>query len=101
MQNSHSNKKLPTWKGDSLIGNLERGGIADRSLDRMNSNLLRGGVGFLQQDRGIKEGISRQALMQNEYRKIVENHPSTIGTGQVKYDDTDFLNKMFIVKDDN
>ena len=39
--------------------------------------------------------------MQNEYRKIIENHPQTIGTGKVKYDDTDFLNKMFIVKDDN
>ena len=76
MQNSHSNKKLPTWKGNSLLadgGNLERGGIADRSLDRMHGNLLSGGAAVVLQ--------SRQELMQNEYKKIIENHPATIGTG--------------------
>ena len=70
---------------------MERGGIADRSLDRMQGNLLAGGA-VLQ---------SRQELMQIEYKKIIENHPATIGTGKQKYDDTDFLHKMFIVKDDN
>ena len=75
MQNSHSNKKLPTWKGNDLIStNLERGGIADRSLDRMNSNLLRGGVGLLNSGPGAIQ-VSRQELMQNEYKKIIENHP--------------------------
>lgn len=44
---------------------------------------------------------SRHELMQNEYKKIIENHPATIGNGNKKYDDTDFLHKMFTVKDDN
>jgi len=39
---------------------------------------------------------SRAALLQNEYKKVIENHPGTIqGTGAGKYDDTDFLSRMF------
>ena len=90
MQNSHSNKKLPTWKGNSLLSDqFDRGGVADRSLDRMHGNLLGGGA-VLQ---------SRQELMQNEYKKIIENHPATIGND--KYDDTDFLQRMFTAKDEH
>ena len=90
MQNSHSNKKLPTWKGNSLLSEqFDRGGVADRSLDRMHGNLLAGGA-VLQ---------SRQELMQNEYKKIIENHPATIGND--KYDDTDFLQRMFTAKDEH
>ena len=40
--------------------------------------------------------------MQNNYKKIIENHPATIGTGKQKYDDTDIFRKMFIGgKDEN
>ena len=39
---------------------------------------------------------SRAALLQNNYKKVIENHPGTItGSGAGKYDDTDFLNRMF------
>ena len=58
----------------------------------MHGNLLSGGGAVLQ---------SRQELMQIEYKKIIENHPATIGNGKEKYDDTDFLHKMFSAKDDN
>ena len=31
-----------------------------------------------------------------EYKKVIENHPGTInGPGVGKYDDTDFLSRMF------
>ena len=34
-----------------------------------------------------------------EYKKVIENHPGTIsGTAGSKYDDTDFLSKMFTKK---
>ena len=62
LQNSHSNKRLPTWKAgqNSLIASdkgisspvFERGGIADRSLDRVSANakgnLMTGGGVILQ-----------------------------------------------------
>lgn len=102
LQNSHSNKRLPTWKAQgqsSLITSekgissptFERGGIADRSLDRVSANakgnLFSGGGNVLQ---------SRAELLQNEYKKVIENHPGTIiGPGMSKYDDTDFLSRMF------
>lgn len=39
---------------------------------------------------------SRAELLQNEYKKVIENHPGTIaGAGVTKYDDTDFLSRMF------
>lgn len=39
---------------------------------------------------------SRHELLQNNYKKVIQNHPATIGTGNPhQYDDTDFLNKMF------
>ena len=39
---------------------------------------------------------SRAELLQNEYKKVIENHPGTIsGPGSSKYDDTDFLSRMF------
>ena len=70
---------------------FERGGIADRSLDRVSANakgnLFSGGGNVLQ---------SRAELLQNEYKKVIENHPGTIiGPGMSKYDDTDFLSRMF------
>ena len=37
---------------------------------------------------------SRAELLQNEYKKVIENHPGTMGR-QGKYDDTDFLSQMF------
>ena len=101
LQNSHSNKRLPTWKAgqSSLLASekgvsspvFERGGIADRSLDRVSANakgnLMSGGGIILQ---------SRAELLQNEYKKVIENHPGTIvGAGVTKYDDTDFLSRMF------
>ena len=37
--------------------------------------------------------------MQNEYKKVIENHPGTIGVPvSSKYDDTDFLSQMFTKK---
>ena len=74
---------------------FERGGIADRSLDRVSANnakgnLLSGGGIILQ---------SRAELLQNEYKKVIENHPGTIGgaigSASKQYDDTDFLSRMF------
>ena len=57
---------------------FERGGIADRSLDRVSVNGkgnlisgLGGGVGFVMR--------SRAELLQNEYKKVIENHPGTMG----------------------
>ena len=44
---------------------------------------------------------SRHELLQNEYKKVIENHPATIGTGKQTYDDTDFLNRMFSKDDAN
>lgn len=39
---------------------------------------------------------SRAQLLQNEYKKVIENHAGTIsGPGAGKYDDTDFLSRMF------
>lgn len=71
---------------------FERGGIADRSLDKVSINskvnLLSGGGAIIQQ--------SRADLLKNEYKKVIENHPGTIaGPGGSKYDDTDFLSRMF------
>ena len=42
---------------------------------------------------------SRAELLQNEYKKVIENHPGTIGVPvSSKYDDTDFLSQMFTKK---
>lgn len=39
---------------------------------------------------------SRAELLQNEYKKVIENHPGTISVPvSSKYDDTDFLQQMF------
>ena len=100
LQNSHSNKRLPTWKADNsnslIVGAekgvnspvFERGGIADRSLDRVSANTKITGGGLIMQ--------SRAQLLQNEYKKVIENHAGTIsGSGAGKYDDTDYLSRMF------
>lgn len=51
-------------------------------------NLLSGGGAIIQQ--------SRADLLKNEYKKVIENHPGTIvGPSGGKYDDTDFLSRMF------
>jgi len=39
--------------------------------------------------------ISRQELLNNEYRKVVANHPSTLINARENYNDTDFLELMF------
>lgn len=65
---------------------MERGGIADRSLDRMKAANF-----FMSKDLTI----SRQDLLKNEYRKVIENHPSTLINAHENYDDTDFLERMF------
>lgn len=63
-----------------------RGGIADRSLDRGKA------ANFFN---GVRDVFySRQELLQNEYKKVIENYPSTL-ISKDKYDDTDFLNQMF------
>ena len=42
---------------------------------------------------------SRAELLNNEYKKVIKNHHGTIANGPgVKYDDTDFLSKMFTKK---
>jgi len=120
LQNSHSNKKLPTWKAqghNSLIvasSNApkpmdlsgaaspvyQRGGLADRSLDRIISAKRLGqdkdkiSKGELLAPGGVMQ--SRAELLQNEYKKVIENHPGTIAVpSSSKYDDTDFLQQMF------
>lgn len=66
-------------------------GIGDRSLDRVSAGASKGqsNVPILQ---------SRAELLQNEYKKVIENHPGTIvgrNNGSAKYDDTDLLSRMF------
>lgn len=58
-------------------------GLADRSLDRAN------GAAFFQ---------SRQELLQHEYKKVLQNHPSTISTNAEgkKFNENDLLRDMFI-----
>ena len=67
LQNSHSNKRLPTWKNTANNSSLlaldkgisspvfERGGIADRSMDRASANakgnLLSGGGNIVMMSR--------------------------------------------------
>ena len=85
----------------------QRGGLAERSLDRIISAKRLG------QDKsnankhellgvGAAAGAilqSRAELLQNEYKKVIENHPGTIGVPvSSKYDDTDFLSQMFTKK---
>jgi hypothetical protein len=94
---SHSNKKLPTWKGGGLLEGsrlslVEETSFKEKSLDRINSKKLLPGVG----NAGGSVAQSRHELIQNNYKKVIQNHPTTINTGNhLKYDDTDFLNKMF------
>lgn len=44
MRNSHSNTKLPTWKASFIEGSrlsqIEQNKLKERSLDRVNSNML-------------------------------------------------------------
>lgn len=121
LQNSHSNKKLPTWKAQGhnslIVGSsnaatkpmdlsgaaspvYQRGGLADRSLDRIISAKRLGqdkdkiSKGELMAPGGVMQ--SRAELLQNEYKKVIENHPGTIAVRvSSKYDDTDFLQQMF------
>ena len=79
----------------------QRGGLADRSLDRIIS-AKRLGQDKANTNRGELLGLgggilqSRAELLQNEYKKVIENHPGTIGVpASSKYDDTDFLSQMF------
>lgn len=80
----------------------QRGGLADRSLDRIIS-AKRLGQDKANANRGELLGLgaagvlqSRAELLQNEYKKVIENHPGTIGVpANSKYDDTDFLSQMF------
>lgn len=82
LDGSQSNKKLPTWKGSLLEGSrlsqVEESTLKERSLDRVNSkkilgNALGGGANSVVQ--------SRHELLQNNYKKVIQNHPATIGTG--------------------
>jgi hypothetical protein len=50
--------------------NGERNNLADRSLDRANLMMARAEKGPLQ---------SRQDLLKNEYKKVIENHPKMMG----------------------
>lgn len=38
---------------------------------------------------------SRHELLQKEYKKVIECHPSTFVNPSDNYDDTEFLNRMF------
>lgn len=67
---------------------MERGGLADRSLDRVKAaNFFMG--------QGKELILSRQELLKNEYRKVIENYPSTLINAHENYDDTDYLQRMF------
>jgi hypothetical protein len=72
LDNSHSNKKLPTWKGSlfegSRLSQVDETAIKERSLDRVNSkkilgNALGGGANSVVQ--------SRHELLQNNYKKVI------------------------------
>ena len=39
--------------------------------------------------------FSRQELLKNEYRKVIETHPQTLINTHENYDDTDFLQRIF------
>ena len=63
-------------------------GVAERSLDR---------VKVTQAFNGARDAFqSRQELLANEYKKVIENHPGTLmqQEGDI-YDDTNFLQEMF------
>jgi len=70
----------------------ERGVIADRSLDRVKAAQVFSGAREVFQ--------SRQELLANEYRKVIENHPGTLHSSD-QYDDTDFLSRMFAKDKEN
>jgi hypothetical protein len=38
---------------------------------------------------------SRQELLQKEYKKVIQCHPTTFVNPLDNYDDTEFLNRMF------
>ena len=80
----------------------ERGNnnIADRSLDRVSASQIaaaaKGNANNLVSGNNILQ--TRAELLQNEYKKVIENHPGTIAAGHGssgKYDDTDLLSRMF------
>jgi hypothetical protein len=59
-------------------------------LDRGNSKRVLGNAG------GNGSVVqSRHELLQNNYKKVIQNHPGAIGSNKQQYDDTDFLNRMF------
>ena len=95
LQNSHSSKRLPTWKATtSEVGISSPVGVNNLSMDRASL-----GGGANQQSTGPLIMQSRAELLQNEYKKVIKNHHGTIATGPgVKYDDTHFLKKMFTKK---
>lgn len=69
--NSHSNKKLPTWKGSliegSRLSNVEHQNILkDASLDRVNSKKLLANA--LANNSVVQ---SRHELLQNNYKKVI------------------------------
>jgi hypothetical protein len=71
---------------------LERGGIAERSLDMVKASK------FLHVNNAVgprEVFASRHELLQNEYKKVIECHPSTFVNPTDNYDDTEFLNRMF------
>ena len=101
LQNSQSNKRLPTWKANENLLAPDKGlssplfdrGINERSVDRAsagpkNNVASSSGGGVIMQ--------SRAQLLQAEYKKVIENHPGTLqGAKAAKYDDTDLLSRMF------
>lgn len=82
LDNSHSNKKMPTWKGSLIEGSRlsqidQQNKLKDVSLDRVNSKKLLANA--LANNSVVQ---SRHELLQNNYKKVIQNHPSTIGTGK-------------------
>lgn len=62
--------------------------FAEKSLDRVKAHKFN-------RDKDSQLFQSRHELLQKEYKKVIECHPSTFVNPSDNYDDTEFLNRMF------
>lgn len=62
--------------------------FAEKSLDRVKAHKFN-------RDKDSQVFQSRHELLQKEYKKVIECHPSTFVNPSDNYDDTEFLNRMF------
>lgn len=76
LEGSQSNKKMPTWKGlleGTRLSQVEENAIKESSLDRVNTKRVLANAG------GNNSVVqSRHELLQNNYKKVIQNHPATI-----------------------